>query len=196
MAKVIYFGKKDNPAVYQDMRWILAAVSKEDTRFNLARLCAKPDRLEACDGHRLHIIDRPPQFYGLEPGFYEVKRNTKTQGIVLEVAPDDSFWPDTDVVIPNKSEFIWFYSDRSGGAVGYETERESFMVERSSKYYGYVTAAAFTLARAMDSNGLNLNYLREALDIEERFDAYVTDGTHPVLLANHNYRAVIMPMRL
>jgi len=193
---IIYFDKKQNKAVYADMRWVLAAVGQGDTRFNLCRLCAKPDRLEATDGHRLHIIDRPPQFYGLEPGFYEVKRNTKAQGIVLEREQADINWPDTDCVIPKKTDLVWFYSARSGGAVGYDVERDSFPVEISSKYYGFVSSAAAKIIRAMDEGCINLNYLRDALDLEESFDAYVTDGVHPVLLANHNYRAVVAPMRV
>lgn len=71
--------------------WVAKAMSKKDARYYLNFVHVTPEKIQATDGHRLHIV---PNVDGLEPGFYGA------EGVRLH-GPEYARFPDTERVQPS-----------------------------------------------------------------------------------------------
>ena len=57
-------------ALCNDIKWVLRAKCKEDSRYVLKLLCVEADDMVCTDGKRLHALHSPG--HGVEPGLYHV----------------------------------------------------------------------------------------------------------------------------
>jgi len=80
----------------KDIKWVLRAICKEQSRHILCLLCVEAEDFVCTDGRRLHALHSPG--HGVEPGLYHVVSSGK--GLVLRKSDLDARYPNWRAVVP------------------------------------------------------------------------------------------------
>jgi len=160
---------------FNALKFVAKAVAKfkgQDQRDHLNNIYCDGLRIMATNGHRLHVYEQPePETPPLDPGYYEILKNTKTELRLLPVQIDQEY-PDIMRIMP---------SDEGLHSLGHT----------KSSLWGKVAE----IIRSFEEGAINVDYLMDALIGQPAWMFKTTDHTNPILLKGGFLTAVIMPMR-
>ncbi len=165
-------------------QFVIAARSKDTTRFACQSILVQENRIVATDGKRLHVAyyDNPLDST-YTPGLYEVVKANKSTILLLKKEKDDTFFPSRwQEVIPH---YQTFYPVRTG--------------------YAYPSRFVELILGLLGKHSISLvcEYLKPLSAIDGVWQVFFGDSEQPVrFVSEYNkhmkYRleAVIMPINL
>ncbi len=131
------------------------------------------NEIVSTDGHRLHLYETR---FEVEPGYYDVLKNTKTSLVLVKVK-DDSEYPDCEPIF-NFGSADYSRKDKAAGST--EESPDDFYAK---------------LMRRTETNIINYHYIEDVLNIDESFDVWFDKKLEkPVLFKNSNKKAAVMSM--
>jgi hypothetical protein len=162
---MIQFNKKTKE--YEILNWVLKAVAQiEVGPYELTCLHITTTYIEAADGHRAHRVNN----FGLESGFYEIRRNDKSI-IIIEKRITTLDYPDTDKIF-NQS-----------------TESNDHIQDNFIRGYAWATRTI-----SWDSF-INPKYVEDVFSNGKSYSIETSVvAKKPVFFNRQGYKAVIMPM--
>lgn len=157
-------------AAKDDWSWVCQAMAKKDIRYYLNYVYCDGDRIICTDGHRMHTV---PNTFGLEPGYYDKRKN--------RVTDIDARYPNIDRVIPciTERKFIEFN-----------------LSELEIRQAGKIEACLVPDHDYKPAIGIDSKYLKQAVAGMEQASAYVRTAMDSIRIENGDRLAVIMPLRV
>jgi len=158
---------------FNALKFVAKAVAKfkgQDQRDHLNNIYCDGLRIMATNGHRLHVYEQPePETPPLDPGYYEILKNTKTELRLLPVQIDQEY-PDIMRIMPSNE-----------GLEGFDAKSSLF-----GKFAQVI--------RSLNEGSINTDYFKAALEGTDICMFKATDGASPILLKGGFLTAVIMPI--
>ena len=104
----------NKPQKFDELRRVVTAVSKDETRYFMGFLRAEEHWCIATDGRRLHMC---PNTFAIPPGSYKVLKRTKTKLEITQVPGDEAgMFPNWHRVIPDAGTLTRHLEWKAGGA--------------------------------------------------------------------------------
>ncbi len=166
--------KRNNPHMFEKIRWLGLARSRDEYREALQHLVVEKERAYTTDGARLHIIN---EALNLEEGFYRFEKFTKSQVVIVKLEDE----PD------------WKYPNVEGIYKPDDLKRTKNKVHLYHNQDADV--AICTINRALwYEDCMNFYFLEHVISPEfVEFDVYIRKQGQAVYFEHPIYRAVIMP---
>jgi hypothetical protein len=154
----------------QPILFVIKAVSKDQSRFNMTHVYCTGSMIVATDGHRLHTYT--PEECPLEPGYYETVKKTKSE-LILNPVEIDLDYPDFKRITPEVKRQedlqLLIVSDNGNMAKVIKSFQGDFTVD--------------------------FNFLKDAVNMPGLQSFQHTEDTSPVLIQGEFTRAVVMPYK-
>lgn len=171
---VITVQKKGNEKNYNDLRFVLRAVSKDDTRPVLMVVCSTGKRIIATDGFRLHMVKNNT----VPEGYYKAVNNNAKEIVLVEQAKEEyGSYPNVRNAIPTRVKKI------------YES------ISRFGKDNHYI-AFSEIVRKLPEGQALNFDFLKDITDSMESFVVRKPGAYGALYFKNCNKSALVMPIRL
>jgi hypothetical protein len=187
----IVFSKKENKALFEAMRWLVSAVSKDETRYFMNGVWVEKNAksgvsLYATDGRRLHRLDLSAgigKHYGLPDGVI-MKVTSTAQGVVFSGSIDGQY-PNVDRIVPD-------YSGVEPFEVSFINKREVGITDGVFQLYSRGLKLNISFLKDLSSLDLSWECLAADLSKAVSFTSRFTASTIPDCTVS----ALIMPMGL
>jgi len=167
-----------NGSIFDGIKFVITALNPKDQykKAYVTKIYATDSQIMATDGKRLHVIDNDAfNEPFLEPGYWEVIKNTKSE-IFLIKSDDDSKYPNIEKVIPTDYELSIDLSFSDNGTA------------QSRFYYDLITATKrpiqYDYIAALPKETWKVSYCE---DVTKSIRLDTTMGTRKTM-------AVIMPI--
>lgn len=175
MKQAILIKKGDED--FEGIKWVIKAVSKEDSRYALNRLEIKDHIATATDGHRLHeyTLTKPEDFpNGLYFPF-------KIGNIIILIADDSG------IEYPKVPPELFPTAPPIGRIENVSGNKKTLGVDR---------AFAQIVRISPDCQSIQVDYLKDMLSTAETFDVRIFGEGQVCQFNNLSKRGLIMPMRM
>ncbi len=162
----------------KEMLFVAKAVDKKHSKSELRYVYVTEEEVVATDGHRLHVYT--PEVSVMEPGYYEIIKQTKTTLQLIKVTSDAygklGEYPDFKCMIPEASYIREFITKRNSGEE----------IEVVGKYAEVI--------RAFTDNTVDWDYFNDANCLGMYGYRYNGEDS-PLVLYGENIKAALSPLK-
>lgn len=165
---------------FNDFKFVLAARSLDPIKPVFNHVFVDDDAIVCTDSRRLHMLTKDiRETTGLDNGFYEVVKETKSQ-IWLDKAEVAGDFPNYKQVIPDIEKNDYLISE-------WEVQP---ITSNSRSISNFFTGFFKKFAKQII---LNIDFLKP---LNDHFSIYASEPMSPVLFVNETKKAVLMPIQV